>query len=167
MSGHCCRSALDESHTHESCIWQPWDVTCHFFTRALTQIRRRLLVASPSLLPRLPNLTGMFLQKHLNPLLPNPFRMIKVFQGQPILESLQKICNRHLPVQGSIPLLFQIVLSRDNAPMLLLEKPSHPYFLPLVACTKVGLRNPLAKWLRGEFRLLRAECGLAFSPAQV
>jgi len=51
--------------------------------------------------------------------------------------------------------------------MLVLEKPSHPYFLPLVECPKVGLPHPFGKLLQGEFRLLQADWGFAFSPAQV
>jgi hypothetical protein len=51
--------------------------------------------------------------------------------------------------------------------MLLLEKPSHPYFLPLVEGTKVGLPHLFGKLLQGEFRLLQADWGFAFSPAQV
>jgi len=51
--------------------------------------------------------------------------------------------------------------------MLLLPKRSHPYFLPLVECTKVGLPHPFAKLLQGEFRLLKADWGFAFGPAQV
>jgi len=166
MSGHCCHSALDES--------QPWTMSlttqgCYllvFCTRTLP-IRRQWLVASPSLLPRLPNLTWTVLLKHVNPLSPNPFSIIEVFQWQPLLESLQKICNRNLPIQGSIALLFQTVLSRDNGQMLLLETPSHPYFLPLVEWCKVGLPHPLRKLLKGEFRWLQADWGFAFSPVQV
>jgi hypothetical protein len=78
------------------------------------------------------------------------------FYRQPLLESLQKICNRYLPVQGSISLLFQTVLSHDSGPIVLLEKPSHPYFLPLVECTKVWLPDPFGKLLQGEFHFLQA-----------
>jgi len=59
-----------------------------------------------------------------------------------------------------------MALSPDNGPMLPLEKPSHPYFLPLVECTKVGLPHPFDKLLQGEFRLLQADWGFTFSPAQ-
>ena len=83
------------------------------------------------------------------------------------LESFRRICNCHLPVQLSISLLFQTVLSRDSGLKLFLEKPSHPYFLPLVECTKVGMPHPFGKLLKGEFRLLQADWGFAFSPAQV
>jgi hypothetical protein len=51
--------------------------------------------------------------------------------------------------------------------MLLLEKRSHLYFLPLVEGTKVGLPHPFGKLLQGEFRLLQANWGFAFGPAQV
>jgi len=70
-------------------------------------------------------------------------------------------------MQGSISDLFQTVLSGDNVPMLYLEKPSHPYFLPPVAGNKVGLPNPFGKLLQGEFRLLQTDWGFAFGPAQV
>jgi len=166
MSGHCCCSALDEL--------QPWKLYLatlgHYlslFSRALTQICRWSLVASPSLLPRLPNITCTFLHKHLHPLSLNPFGIIEILHWQPGLKSLQKICNRHLPAQGSISQLFQTVLSWDNRPMPLLEKPSHPYFLPLVEGTKVGLPHHFGKLLPGEFRLLQANWGFAVSPAQV
>jgi hypothetical protein len=51
--------------------------------------------------------------------------------------------------------------------MLLLEKPSHPYFLPLVECTQVGLPHPFGKLLQGELHFLQADWGFAFSPGQV
>ena len=51
--------------------------------------------------------------------------------------------------------------------MLLLEKPSHPYFLPLVERTKVGLPHPFGKLLQGESCLHQGDGGLAFGPAQV
>jgi len=147
-------------------MWQLWNVTSQFFARALSQICRWSLVASPSLLPRLPNLTCTFFPKYLHPLSPNPFSIIEILQT-PGIESLQKICNRHLLVQGSLSQPFQTVLSRNNRPILLLEKPSHPYFLALVECNKVGLPYPFAKLLQGEFCLLQAHWGFAFSPTQV
>jgi len=64
---------------------------------------------------------------------------------QPGLESLQKICNRRLPVQGSIWQLILMVLSPDNGPMLLLKTPCHLYFLPPVERTNVGLPHPVGK----------------------
>jgi len=91
----------------------------------------------------------------------------KFSKRQPGLESLHTISNCRLPVKGSNSQLFQMVLSRDNGPMLLLHKPSQPYFLPLVECTKVGLPNPLGKWLQAEFRVLQADCSFPFRPAQV
>jgi len=78
------------NHNHESCIRQLWEDTVRFFASALTQIRRGWLVALPSLLSCLLNLTSTFLQKHLNPLAPNQFGIIQIFQRQPGLESLQK-----------------------------------------------------------------------------
>jgi hypothetical protein len=44
--------------------------------------------------------------------------------------------------------LFQIVLPPDNRPMLLLQRPCHPYFLPLVECTLLGLPHPFGKLLQ-------------------
>ena len=166
MSGHCCSLALDESH-HESCISQLWKVTSRIFPRALGHICRWSLVVSPSLLPHLLNLTCTFRQNYLHLLSPNPFSIIELFQRQPGLESLQTVCIRRLPVQGSISQLVQTVLSRDNGPMLFLEEPSHQYFLPLVEHTKVGLPHPFCKLLQGEFRLFQADWGFAFSPTQV
>jgi len=150
------------NHIHESCIWQLWDVTSRVFDRVLSQIRLRSAVTSRSLLPRLPNLTCTFLQKHLHLLLLNLFGIIKIFQRQPGLESFQKICNCHLPVQGSISQLFQTVLSWDNGPMLLLEIPSHPFFLPVVEGTKVGLPHPTAKCIlvAGSLQECLRGCGV-------
>jgi len=59
------------------------------------------------------------------------------------------------------------VLPPDNGPMLLLEKPRLPYFLPLVEHTIVGLPHPFGKLLQGELRLLQANWGFACSTAQV
>jgi hypothetical protein len=166
-----CRVIVPIQHStnynNESCIWQLWDVTSQLIAHELSQIRRPSFVASPSLLPRLPNLTCTFLQKHLHPLSPNPSGNSEIFQRLPGLKSLQKICNRCRPAQGSISQLVQIVLSQNNRPMLLLEKPSHPYILPLVDGTNVGLPHPFDKLLQGEFRSLQANRGFAFSPAQV
>jgi hypothetical protein len=98
---------------------------------------------------------------------PNPFGIIDVCPKAATSEKSPKTCNRHLPVQWSISLLFETVLSGNNRPMLLLKKPSHSCFLPLVECTKVGLQHPFGKLLHGEFRLLQADWGFAFRPAQV
>jgi hypothetical protein len=92
---------------------------------------------------------------------------MEVFQGQPLLDSLQTVCNRRLPMQGSTSLLFQMVLSQNYAPMLLVEKSSHPYYLPPVECTKVGLPHPFGILVQREFSFLRADWGFAFSHAQV
>ena len=67
------------------------------------------------------------------------------------------MCNRCLLVRGSISQLFQMVLSRDNGLILLLQKRCHPHFLPLVERTKVGLPRFFDKLLQGEFRLLQAD----------
>ena len=155
------------NHNPESCICQLWKAIFRFLACAFCQICRRSLVASPPLLSRLPKLTCTILQNHLHPLLSNSFGSIEIFQRQPGFESLQKICNRRLPVQGSIPQLDQTVLCRDNGPNLFLEKPSHPSFLPLVEHTKVRLPHSIGKLLQGEFHLLQADCSCAFSPTQV
>jgi hypothetical protein len=119
------------NYNHESCILQYWDVTSCSFAHTLSQIHRQLLVSLPSLLPPLPQLSCTFPQTHVHPLLPNRFVIVKIFESQPGLESLHQICNYGLRLQGFISQLFQRVLSRDNGTMLLLEKLSHPYLLPL------------------------------------
>jgi len=126
------------NHNHESCIWQLWDITSRIVAHTLSQIHYRSYVASVDLLPRLPNLAYTYLRKHLNPLSPNPFGILIIFHRQACLKCHQKICNRRLPVQGSISQLFQTVLSPDNGLMLLLQKPNHLHFLPLVEGTKLG-----------------------------
>ena len=79
----------------------------------------------------------------------------------------KKICNRHLPVQGSICMLFQSVPPQDNGLMLFLEKPSHTSIFPLVAHTIVGLPNPFGQLLQGEIGLLQADCGFTLCTTQV
>jgi len=97
----------------------------------------------------------------------NPFSIIEIILWQPGLEFLQSICDLRLPVQGSSPQLFQSVLPPDYGPMLFLEAPSHPYFLPLVENTIVGLPHPFGKLLQGEFCLLQADWGFTRCTAQV
>jgi len=70
-------------------------------------------------------------------------------------------------VHGSISNLFQSVLPPDNRPMLLLEKPHHPYFLLFVERTIVGLPHPFGKLLQGELRLLQANWEFAICTTQV
>jgi len=41
--------------------------------------------------------------------------------------------------------------------MLLLQEPSHPYFLPVVERTIVGLPHLFGKLRHGEFGLLQAD----------
>jgi len=108
-----------------------------------------------------------FLQNHLHPLPTNPFSIMIINKWQPGLKYRHKICNCRLPMQVSISNLFQSVLPMDNGPILLFEKPHHPYFLPLVECTKVGLRDPFGKLLQGELCLLQANWGFAFRTSQV
>ena len=145
------------NHNQEGGISPLCEVTSHHVAHSLSRICRWLLVTSHSLLPRLPILACTFLQTHFNPLLPNPLRIIKMVYRQPCLETLQKICSGRLLVHGSISHLFRTVLSPDNGPMLLLQKPSHPYFLPVVEGTKVGLPHHFGKLLQGEFCLLQAD----------
>ena len=78
-----------------------------------------------------------------------------------------KICNRCLPVEESIPKLFQPVLFPDYGPMHFLEEPSHPYIVPLVERTIVSLPHPFGKLLQGEFGLLQADCGFTLCTALV
>jgi len=152
---------------HECCIGQLRKVTICCCVCALSQIRCRSLVALPSLFPLLLKLTCTFFQKHPNPLSPTPFGIIEIFQRLPGVESLQKVCNHHCPVQGSNWQLFQTVLSPDNGLMLYLQKPSHSCFLLLVEGTKVGLPHPFGKLLEREFHLLQADWGFSFGPTKV
>ena len=78
------------NHNHGSCIWQLREVTSHYFASALSQIRPQSHVALPSLLPHHPNCSCTLLQKHLFPLSPNPFGILGSFQGQPVVQNLQK-----------------------------------------------------------------------------
>ena len=155
------------NHNHESYIWQLWEVTCRFSACKLPKIGHWSLVASPLLLRCLPTLACTILPKHLNPLSLIPFGIIKTFQREPVFKSHQKICNHCLPVQGSISKLFQMVLSPDNGPILLLQQPSYSYFLSLVKCTKVGLPHPFGKLLQREFHLLQADWGFVFCTADI
>jgi hypothetical protein len=97
----------------------------------------------------------------------NPFSIIEIIQRQPGLKCLKKICHRRLPVQWSIANLFQSVLPPHSGPKLILEEPSHPYFLPLVEQTIVRLPHPFGKLLQGEFGLLQADWRFTFCTAQV
>jgi len=155
------------NHNHECCIWQLRDVTCRIFARSLSHISHQLLVALPSLLSRFSNFACTFLHQHLHPLPANPFIIIEINQWQPVVECHQIICNHHLQMQGSISNLIQMVLPPDTGPMLLLQKPSYRYFLPLVEYTIVGLPYPFGKLLHREFHLLQADWGFAFCTAQV
>jgi len=100
-------------------------------------------------------------------MLANPFRIVENDQWQPVLDCLQTICNCFLPAQGSISNLFQTVLPLDYGLMLPLQKPSHPYFSPLVELPIVGLAHPFGKLLQEEFCLLHADWRFALCAAQV
>jgi len=166
MSGHCAAWHL-MNHNHDSYIWQLWEVSSRNVTCALPQIHHLSLVASPSLLPHLPNLACTFLQTHLNPLALNPFGIIKIIRRQQVVKCHQNICNRRHPVQGAISQRLQLVLSLNNRPMLLHQKPGHPCFLPVIEGAKVGLPHHFCKLLQGEFSLLQADWGNALSTTQV
>ena len=125
------------------------------------------LVAWLSRFPWLSNFACTFLQQHLNPLPATPFSIIRMIQWQPVLECRQTNYIRHLSAQGSIWNLIQMVLPPDNGPMLLLEIPRHPFFLPLVECTVVGLAHHFGKLLQWEFSLLQADWWFAICTAQV
>jgi len=147
------------NHSHERCIWQLSEVTSHSLASTLSLIRRRSFVASPSLLPNLPNLVCTFPHTHLSQLSLNSISIIKNFQWQPGLQSLRNICNSRLPVQGSISQLFLMVLSPDRWPTLLLQKPSYPYFHPLVDGTNIEMPHPLANCFKENsvcFKLIEA-----------
>jgi hypothetical protein len=145
------------NHNHESSTLQIWEGSSLNFAHALTQIRCRLHVASPSLPCCIPKLCCAFLQIHLHPMLLNPFGSIDIVQRQPGLERIQNIGTHCLPLQGPIVQLFQMGLSLDNRPMLLPNKPRHPYVLPLVERTNVGLPHAFGKLLQGVFRFLQAD----------
>jgi len=72
-----------------------------------------------------------------------------------------------LPVKGSILNLFQMVLPPDNRRMWHLQTPRHPYHLPCIECTVVGLPHPVGKFLGGEFRWLYTDWGFTFCFTQV
>jgi hypothetical protein len=57
-----------------------------------------------------------------------------------------------------------MILSPDNGPMHLFKKPSHPFFVPVVEHTKVGLPHPFGKLLQGEFSLVQAEWAVPSAP---
>jgi len=63
--------------------------------------------------------------------------------------------------------MLHVVRAQDNGIMLLLPKPSHSSFLPLIECAEVGLPNVCIKLRQAEFGLLQADWWLAFSTAQV
>jgi len=82
-------------------------------------------------------------------------------------KNIPTIYNHHLPVLWSISQLTRMVLSLDHVPMLLLQFPSHPYFLPLVEGPKLGLLLLFGKLLQGEFHLFQPDWGWSFSPTHV
>ena len=128
------------NHSNARCISQLWAVTSCLCAHKSAQIRRWSLVTSPSLFPHLPTLTCTCLEKYLT----NQLRIVKIIQHPPVFKCPQKICNRCLPVPGSISPLFQLVWCLDNGPILLLQRPSFLYFLPLVERSEDGLHHPLA-----------------------
>jgi len=77
-----------------------------------------------------------------------------------------KIFKLHHPVEGSISNLSKMVPPPDYGPMLLLQKSSHPYFLPLVECTVICLPHRFGKLREEEFGLLHTDWQLAFCTTQ-
>jgi len=154
-------------HNQECCIWRHRKVPSCNCAGGYAQIRHWSLVALPCLLPRLWNFAWTLFQKHLHRLPVNAFTFVKIIHRQPVLNCLHSICNSHLPTQRPILNLFHTVLPPDNGPILVLQIPSHPYFLPLVKCTNVGLAHPFGKLLQGEFHLFQADWHFAFCTTQV
>jgi len=93
--------------------------------------------------------------------------LLKSTNGSQLLNVSKKTVTTFSQWRGPSRTCFRRFLPPDNGPMLLRQKPSHPYFLPLVEFIKVGLRHPLGKLLQGEFVLLQADWWVAFSTAQV
>jgi hypothetical protein len=89
------------------------------------------------------------------------------FPMHSVLDCLQKTWNHYLLVRGSTLQLFHAVLSPDNRLILLLKIPSHPPFLPLFDSILVVRLKSSGKLLQGDFRLLQADWGSTFGPAQV
>jgi len=58
---HILAIRLPANFHRERCIWELWEVTSHLWAWALSKIRRRSLVSSPALFPRLLNFACTFL----------------------------------------------------------------------------------------------------------
>jgi len=166
ISGHCCRLALG--------ALQSWKLYLAFlgcyillcYPRALPNASPvAYCLAFPSSSPHKPHLhifskpsqptVTKFIQWYRN--FPNAARSRKSPKNQ---QMPSRSAGVHLPTVSHSS-------SRHNGLTLLLEKPSHSYFVPLVECTKVGLPHPFGKLLQAVFRLLHADWGIAFGPAQV
>jgi len=125
------------------------------------------LLTLPFCFPHLSNFAHTCSPTHLNRLQANLFSTIEIMQEQAVLECYQNVRNCCLTMQGSIPNLLQTIQPPDNGPMLLLQNLGHPFFLPLVKCTIVGLPHLFGKWIHGEFCLLQADWWFALCTAQV
>jgi len=90
----------------------------------------------------------------------------KLSNGSKFSNVSKQIHKGGLPVFWDFPNLNQMILPLTNGRMLLLQKPSHPYFLPLVERTEVGLLHPFGK-IHREFVLLQADQGFPLCAAQV
>jgi len=164
---HILASQHAANHNHEDCIWQLGDVTFCLVACTLAQIDHKKPVALHYIFPRLLIFTCTFVQKCLNPPPANPFHTVEIIQPQPVFECIQSICNHHLPFQGFISNWFETVLPQDHGLMLLLQKASHPCFLPLVESTAVSLPHCFAKLFQEEFSLRQADWQIAFYTAEV
>lgn len=96
-----------------------------------------------------------------------PSTLSKLRHGSQFSNVSKPICNCDIPVQRSISILIQILLLLDIWPMLLLQKPSQSYFLPLVKPTRLVLPHRFGILLPGEFGLLQADWLFDFCTAQV
>jgi len=166
MSGHCCHFALNESQpgkVYLATIGGYLSLVCAYALPNLSPAACCLAFLSSS--PPKP-----YLHISSKTFQPTVAESIGHYQNVPKTARSRKHLktSKHcLPDQGSISKLFQTFLSPENGPMLLLQKPSYPYFLPLVEGTKFGLPHPFGKLLQGVFRMFQADWGFAFETAKV
>jgi len=154
------------NHNDECWLRHLWEVTSSVVAEVLSQISCRSLIGSPFLLPLL-NYAGKLLSTYMNPLSTNPLGFIKIVQLQPIPRSHQKICIASVQAQCSMLRLFEMVLPPHNTLMHFLNLHSHPYIVPLIEITIVGLPRPFGKLLKGESNVQQVNSGLAFGTTQV
>lgn len=133
----------------------------------LTQRCRRLHVTSASIVSHFLNFTGGVFQHHIKPLLLSLFTIIPIMSWQAGLEYCQHICNHCLQVQVSTLKPYATVLPPHHEPMLYLQEPSYPLYLPLVEHMVVGVPPPFGILREGEFGLLKADWQFCFCTTQV